>query len=210
MKKIVYSLVICFTAFQMISCKSEAKKETETTKEEVKVEKKAAFVLQDADNLINWTAYKTTEKVPVNGQFQKVNITAGGEANTAKDAINNAEFSIPVSSIFTKDTSRDFKIKKFFFGVMDNTELLSGKLVLENDSIGYANLTMNGVTKKLPFKYTLNGKEFSLNTTMKITDWQAENALDSLNTACKDLHKGADGVSKTWDEVALNITSVFK
>ena len=209
MKKIVYSLVICFTIAQMISCKSEAKKETETTKEEVKAAKKA-FVLQDATNTINWIAYKTTDKVPVKGQFQKVNITAGGEGDTAKEAINNAEFSIPVSSIFTQDSSRDFKIRKFFFGIMDKTELLSGKLVLENDSIGYADLTMNSTTKKLPFKYTLNGKEFSLNATMNISDWQAQNALDSLNTACKDLHKGADGVSKTWDDVALNITSVFK
>ncbi len=209
MKKIVYTLVICFTIAQMVSCKSEAKKETETTKEEVTAAKKA-FVLQDATNTVNWIAYKTTDKVPVKGQFQKVNITAGGEADTAKEAINNTEFSIPVSSIFTQDTSRDFKIKKFFFGVMDKTELLSGKLVLENDSIGYADLTMNSVTKKLPFKYTLNGKEFSLNATMNISDWQAQNALDSLNTACKDLHKGADGVSKTWDDVALNITSVFK
>ncbi|WP_299002686.1 YceI family protein [uncultured Tenacibaculum sp.] len=209
MKKIVYTLVVCFTIAQMVSCKSEAKKETETTKEEVTAAKKA-FVLQDATNTVNWVAYKTTDKVPVKGQFQKVNITAGGEADTAKEAINNAEFSIPVSSIFTQDTSRDFKIKKFFFGVMDKTELLSGKLVLENDSIGYADLTMNSVTKKLPFKYTLNGKEFSLNATMNISDWQAQNALDSLNTACKDLHKGADGVSKTWDDVALNITSVFK
>ncbi|WP_028893070.1 YceI family protein [Tenacibaculum sp. 47A_GOM-205m] len=209
MKKIVYSLVICFTIAQMISCKSEAKKETETTKEEVKAAKKA-FVLQDATNTINWVAYKTTDKVPVKGQFQKVNITAGGEGDTAKEAINNAEFSIPVSSIFTQDSSRDFKIRKFFFGIMDKTELLSGKLVLENDSIGYADLTMNSTTKKLPFKYTLNGKEFSLNATMNISDWQAQNALDSLNTACKDLHKGADGVSKTWDDVALNITSVFK
>lgn len=209
MKKIVYSLVICFTIAQMVSCKSEAKKETETTKEEVTVTKKA-FVLQDATNTVNWVAYKTTDKVPVKGQFQKVNITTGGEADTAKEAINNAEFSIPVSSIFTQDSSRDFKIRKFFFGVMDKTELLSGKLVLENDSIGYADLTMNSVTKKLPFKYTLNGKEFSLNATMNISDWQAQSALDSLNTACNDLHKGADGVSKTWDDVALNITSVFK
>ncbi|HBI39919.1 MAG TPA: hypothetical protein DDY16_03095, partial [Tenacibaculum sp.] len=65
--------------------------------------------------------------------------------------INNASFSVPVSSIFTSDTSRDYKIKKFFFGVMDKTELLSGKLFLENDSIGYTDITMNGVTKKLPF-----------------------------------------------------------
>lgn len=207
MKKIVYSLVICFTAFQFTACKSDAKKET--TKETT-TKSKAAYVLQDATNTINWVAFKTTEKVPVKGSFKKVNITAGGEAETAKEAINNAEFSIPVSSVFTQDASRDFKIKKFFFGVMDQTELLSGKLVLENDSIGYANITMNNVTKKLPFKYTLNGKEFSLDASMKISDWKANNALDSLNTACKDLHKGADGVSKTWDEVTLNITSVFK
>lgn len=210
MKKIMYSLVICFTISLAISCKSEAKKETETTTTEEITEAKKAFVLQDATNTIEWTAYKTTEKVPVKGQFQKVNITSGGEGDSAKEAINNAEFSIPVSSIFTKDTSRDFKIKKFFFGVMDKTELLSGTLVLENDSIGYTNLTMNGVTKKLPFSYTLNGKEFALNAMMKISDWQGETALSSLNEACKDLHKGADGVSKTWDEVALNITSVFK
>lgn len=209
MKKIIYSLLVVFTINTIVSCKTEAKKET-PIKEEVKVEKKAAFSLKEADNQINWTAYKTTEKKPVNGQFKKVDITLGGEGDTAKEAINNAEFSIPVSSIFTKDTSRDFKIKKFFFGIMDKTELLSGKLVLENDSLGYANLTMNGVTNKLPFKYTVNGKVFYLSGNMKITDWKANKALASLNEACKDLHKGADGVSKTWDDVAINITSTFK
>lgn len=209
MKKLAFSLTVCLLALQMTSCKKEVKKETE--QEEVTVEKKqAAFSLQNADNQINWTAFKTTDKVPVKGQFQKVTITAGGEGETAKDAINNAEFSVPVSSIFTFDTSRDFKIKKFFFGVMDSTELLSGKLVLENDSIGYTDLTMNGVTKKLPFNYSLDEKTFTMNASMKISDWQAEKALDSLNLACKDLHKGADGISKTWDDVAIQITSIFK
>ncbi len=209
MKKVFYSLLVCFTVSALVSCKSEAKKETQE-KKEVQVEKKAAFSLSEADNQINWTAYKTTEKAPVKGQFKKVNITAGGEGDTAKEAINNVEFSIPISSIFTKDTSRDFKIKKFFFGIMDKTELLSGKLILENDSLGYANLTMNGVTNKLPFKYTIKGKVFNFSGEMKISDWGADKALASLNEACKDLHKGADGVSKTWDDVAINITSVFK
>ncbi|CAL2091339.1 YceI family protein [Tenacibaculum sp. 190524A02b] len=212
MKKIIVPLFICFIALQLTSCKKEAKKEaTETNVEEVKeVEKQAPFSLKNAENEINWTAYKTTEKVPVKGQFQKVEITKGGDGATAKEAINNAEFSVPVSSIFTKDTSRDFKIKKFFFGIMDKTELLSGKLVLENDSIGYSDITMNGVTKKLPFTYSIKDKVFNMNATMKITDWKAEKALASLNEACKELHKGADGVSKTWDEVAIQITSTFK
>ncbi|MDO6813524.1 YceI family protein [Tenacibaculum soleae] len=210
MKKIIYSLFVFAAIGSFVSCKTEAKKETPVKKEEVKVEKKAAFILQEADNNINWTAYKTTEKIPVNGHFQKITITANGEGNTAKEAINNAEFTIPVSSVFTKDTSRDFKIKKFFFGIMDNTKLLSGKLILENDSIGYSNITMNGVTKKLPFKYSLNGKTFKLTGKLQITNWGAEKALTSLNEACKDLHKGADGVSKTWDDVTINITSTFK
>ena len=209
MKKIIYSLFVFVTISNFVSCKSEVKKETPAKQEEIKVKNKAAFILQDADNKINWTAYKTTEKLPVNGQFNKVTITSNGEGNTLKEAINNAEFSIPVSSIFTKDTSRDFKIKKFFFAIMDKTKLLSGKLVLENDSIGYSNITMNGVAKKLPFKYTVNGKVFNLKTSLKITEFSAEKALTSLNEACKDLHKGADGVSKTWDDVAINITSTF-
>lgn len=209
MRKIAFALTIILSTSSLISCKKEAKKET-TTQQETVVEKKAAYVLQDANTSINWTAYKTTEKTPVKGQFQKVNITSGGTGETLKEAINNTEFSVPVSSIFTKDTSRDFKIKKFFFAVMEQTQLLSGKLIIENDSLGYANLTMNGVTKKLPFNYTISDKTFNMKGVMKITDWNAESALNSLNEACKDLHKGADGVSKTWDEVAIDITSIFQ
>jgi hypothetical protein len=204
----VLSLLV-FVAFSFSSCKSEKKADADKVN---KVEAKksiAAFSLEKATNEINFTAYKTTDKVAVGGQFKKVDITSGGEGNSIKEAVNNAEFSIPVSSLFTKDTSRDFKVKKFFFGIMDNTKLLSGKLVLENDSIGYANIKMNGITEKVTFLYTIEAKTFSMNATMDITKWNATEALNSLNIACKDLHKGADGVSKTWSEVALNIKSTF-
>lgn len=208
MKKIAtLVLLLTMTSF-LVGCKSEKKEASK----EIKKEKKstAAYVLSEADNKVEWTAYKTTEKVPVKGKFKKVNVTSGGEGNTIKEAIHNTEFSIPVSSIFTSDTSRDFKIRKFFFGVMDNTKLLSGTLMIENDSIGYTNITMNGVTEKLPFTYSINGKQFSMTAKMDVLNWNAKHAVDSLNVACKDLHKGLDGVSKTWSEVAINITSTFK
>ena len=209
MKKIFVLSILLFTAYNFSSCKSE-KKPDYSKENKVEVKKKAAaYSLKSADNEINFTAYKTTDKVPVGGQFKKVDIISGGEGNTIKEAINNTEFSIPVSSIFTKDTSRDFKIKKFFFGIMDNTKLLSGKLVIENDSTGYTNIKMNGVSNKVPFSYSIEGNTFSMNATMDVTKWNAIKALNSLNTACKDLHKGADGVSKTWSDVALNIKSTF-
>jgi len=210
MKKVTVLLFAFIVASSFSSCKSEKKEDT-TTKEEVKVtpKKEMAFSLKKATNDINFTAYKTTDKVPVGGKFQKVDILSGGEGATVKEAINNTEFSIPVSSIFTKDTSRDFKIRKYFFGVMDNTKLLSGKLMLTDEKNGVAEIKMNGVTEKVDFTYTIVGNVFNMQGTMDITKWNAVKALNSLNLICKDLHKGADGISKTWSEVALNITSTF-
>ncbi|MBT3547170.1 MAG: YceI family protein [Flavobacterium sp.] len=207
MKNLTNLIFVLLMVFQFTACKSEKKEKTKTTK----VEKKssAAFVLNDANNSVEWIAYKTTEKVPVKGKFTKVEVTSGGEGNSVKEAINMAEFSIPISSIFTSDSSRDYKIRKFFFGVMENTKLLSGKLVIENDSLGFADITMNGITEKLPFTYTIEDKTFSMSTKMDVLNWNAKSSLDSLNLICKELHKGLDGISKTWSEVAINISSTF-
>ncbi|MCH3882352.1 MULTISPECIES: YceI family protein [Tenacibaculum] len=202
MKKLIILLIAVSFSFQFTACKSEVKKEIEP-------EKTAKFSLENAENNIGWTAYKTTEKIGVNGQFNKIDITKNGEGNSIKEAINNVEFSIPVSSIFTKDKSRDYKIQKFFFGIMENTSLLSGKLSLTDETNGVAEITMNGITEKLPFTYTIADKTFSMTSIMNIENWKANKALASLNEACKDLHSGADGISKTWNEVALNISSTF-
>ena len=205
MKKLSTLFFALFVALQLISCGSDKKEENKEKKAST-----AAFVLSDAKSKVEWTAYKFTEKSPVKGQFRKVNITQGGEGNTVKEAINNAKFSIPISSVFTMNTDRDYKIKKFFFGIMKDPELLSGVLEIENDSLGYANLTMNGISNKLPFKYTIEGKKFSMTTQMDVLNWNAQSSIDSLNAICKDLHKGLDGISKLWSEVAINVNTTFK
>lgn len=209
MKRVIVLSLLLVVSFNFSSCKSERSSE-KLVKSKVEVKKsKSKFSIENADNEINFIAYKTTDKVPVGGQFKKVDITQGGEGNSIKEAIHNAEFSIPVSSLFTQNASRDYKIKKFFFGFMDKTKLLSGKLVLENDSIGYANIKMNGITEKVSFLYRIKANTFSMNATMDVANWNALDAINSINTVCKELHKGADGVSKTWSEVALNIKSSF-
>jgi hypothetical protein len=43
---------------------------------------------------------------------------------------------------------------------------------------------------------------------MDLKNWNALEALASLNKACEALHTGPDGVSKTWEDVAIN-ASVF-
>lgn len=204
MKKIILVAFLISASSIIVSCKSETKKETDVLKE-----KTAPFSLKTSKNSIGWTAYKTTDKVGVKGEFKKVNITKNGDGNSVKEAIQNAEFSIPVSSIFTNLSDRDFKLRKFFFGVMDNTSLLSGTLVLDDENNGHAMITMNGTTERLDFVYTITDKVFQLDATMDLNKWNAQKALESINEACLELHKGSDGISKTWAEVAINITATF-
>ena len=43
-----------------------------------------------------------------------------------------------------------------------------------------------------------------INATMDLNVWETQNALASIHEACLELHTGADGVSKTWDEVGIS------
>lgn len=207
MKKIITLLSVIAVAFQLSSCKEEAKKEVVKP---VVTEKAFAYSLKKAENAINFIAYKTTDKVPVKGMFKKITITKAGEGNSIKEAINGAEFKIPVNSIETNDSSRNFKIQKFFFNIMANTVSLTGKLNITDDTNGTVSFTMNAITKELPFTYTIVENAFIMKTTMDINNWNGQAAVTSLNDACKDLHKGADGVSKTWNEVTIEVISTFK
>ncbi|TXD54423.1 MULTISPECIES: YceI family protein [unclassified Polaribacter] len=211
MKKIsIISFLIIATAFNFSACKSETKQEGGKKTIEVATPKSTApFAVMNATNDIKFIAYKTTEKIGVGGWFKKIEVLSGGEGTSVKEAINNTAFSIPISGLYTKDTSRDYKIQKFFFGMMENTASLSGKLTITDDTTGIAEIKMNGITKEVPFTYTIVDKTFSMTSTMDVTNWKATQALASLNKVCELLHTGADGVSKTWSEVSLNITSTF-
>mgnify|MGYP001334220064 CR=1 FL=1 len=72
------------------------------------------------------------------------------------------------------------------------------------------NLTLNNVSKDLSLNYTTSGDSISINGELNILDFNGSKALASINKACEALHTGADGISKTWAEVNLYITSVLK
>ncbi len=208
MKKIILLAAI---ALATISCKKEIKKETtDVTKEAIEVPAKETYLVTSEGTDIYWTAYKTTAKTPVKGQFTKINLKNAKATENPIDAFNGLEFSIPVSSIFSKNEDRDSKLQKFFFGVMDNTELLSGTFKINADKKCVINFTMNNTTFDLPLTYKIEGRTVIFNGLMQLKDWNALDAVASINKACFDLHKGEDGVSKTWEEVAIDATVYLK
>ena len=153
---------------------------------------------------LKWVAYKTTEKVGVGGEFGKINIKEYQLAESKEGALDGVSFSVPVSSLFTGNKDRDWKLVNLFFGVMDNTEFIKGTFRQGENGEGKLELEMNGTSSELPYNYSLKNDSIFITATMDVLNWNGQEAMDSLNVACYDLHKGKDGVSKTWSEVDIN------
>ncbi|TYA92325.1 YceI family protein [Seonamhaeicola marinus] len=206
MKKI--SVLLFALAISIVSCKND-KKDTKTSEEEVVATEK--FVVKPEATSVKWTAYKTTEKKGVGGEFTTVNFDIKSGAS-AEEALNGLAFSIPISSLFTNDATntRDAKIKESFFGSMLDTEILKGTIKVA-DTKYVASLTMNGVTHDLPLDVKITEeRRVTMTGVMNLKDWNALDALAALNKVCFDLHKGPDGVSKTWEDVAIEVSTYLR
>ncbi len=194
MRKRIIHLLLIGVFFASFSCKK-------AVSEDVKEDKTPSYAVSSDSISLEWTAYKTTAKVPVKGTFTKIELKNTPSGNSPETAVANIEFSIPIESIFTKDTIRDGKLKKFFFGNMLGTSSISGKTSLNENGVGEATISMNGVEKTVPVSYTTNGNEVEIKANLDLDNWQAQMALAALTEACYELHKGTDGISKTWNTV---------
>ncbi|WP_299887673.1 YceI family protein [uncultured Lacinutrix sp.] len=203
------SILLIVLSLSIFSCKND-KKESKV-EQETQVIAKENFIVKPEATSVKWTAYKTTEKKGVGGEFTVLKFD-NKSGTTPQDALNNLKFTIPISSLFTNDetNTRDSKIKNAFFGSMLDTDLIKGTIKYNNDKY-VASLTMNGVTNDLPLDVEITDeRRVTMKGTMLLKDWNALGALEALNKVCFDLHKGEDGVSKTWDDVAIEVNTFLR
>lgn len=199
MKKIVIVAILAMFVLNLTSCKKE--KEVTTKKNE----NAKKYIIDSKTAVVHWTGYKTTDKVPVKGTFKQVDITNVTPADNPVEVINNVKFSIPVNSIFSNDSIRDFKLTNFLFGKMKSTSHINGEVILKDDGKGEASITMNGFTKNVPVSYEMHGNDIRINAKIDLNNWQAQVAVAALNEVCSEKHKAADGKSVTWSEVDIMV-----
>lgn len=155
---------------------------------------------QELNYTLEWTAFKTPEKVGVKGSFTDIQLMDVVEAATVVESLKEAKFIVNTATVNTNDEGRDEKLKAEFFGKMIGN--INGFFGEFKDGKVLVHLTMNGVTKEKEFTYKEEGDAVQLNGSIDIlTDFTANTAFDSLHTACKDLHEG-----KTWSDVDITAT----
>jgi len=198
LKKLPIIISLLFISIAIFSCKKEVKKIP------------AQFSIESKTITANWIGYKTTDKIAVKGVFKEIKILNINSDTTAVGTLNGTQFEIPVSSLFSDNTERDTKLKELFFGIMDATLSLTGTLNLNKDGSGSIDLKMNGVQHKIAITHVTSGQLVELQGKMNLDDWNAQPSIASLSKACFEQHKGADGVSKTWNEVGISAAIYLK
>ena len=194
MKKILYSIAIIISVVLLSASGIQSKAEK-------------SYKIIPEETTVTWTAFKTTDKIPVVGIFKEVIIENEKSGSSIYEMLNGLRFNLPINSIFSQSDLRDGKIKKFFFGKMINTSKISGVIKLVDNTNGLVKITMNGISEELPINFKISDNSIIIDAEMDLNNWKAQLALNALNDACEDLHSGPDGETITWSDIKINVTS---
>jgi polyisoprenoid-binding protein YceI len=168
------------------------------------------FAVDATQAKLEWTAYKTTEKLGVTAGFQSVQYQFPKAGKSIASLLQGASASIDSLSVESGNPIRNENLKKAFFGLLKNKGKMVAKItqVKGTDEAGTAevNLSFNQKKKTVPMTYTVENGTLTASGAIDVLDFNGSKALKALNELCYDLHKGKDGVSKTWSEVALKVS----
>lgn len=201
-KTLIFTVLTALVLSMLSSC--TPKNNTETS-EVVSQGTEQVYLLKTDSVTLQWTAYKTTERIGVSGSFDSVAINSEKTTGTIKELLTNTKVKIRTASVNSKNEIRDPKTVAFFFGKFSVPNEILATVDSANAEKAFMSITMNGVTKPVEANYTIKNNVLEMTTVLHTPDWNAEAGLTALNNECEDLHKGEDGVSKLWPEVSVAI-----
>jgi polyisoprenoid-binding protein YceI len=165
-----------------------------------------------ADVKVGWTAFKTAAKAPVNGSFRDVSVQGPTQGPSIPAVLRGLKAKVNLTSVDTGATPRDENLKAGFFNHIRGEA--EGRFnAIHGEEAGTLNLDLrfNGISRKVPMTYSYSeAVGFKADGTMDILKFQGKKPLRELEKVCGELHKGSDGVSKTWSTVEIHLTAPAK
>ena len=166
---------------------------------------------------VNWSAYKTNDKTPVSGSFNEFSSDRENQSfNSIEDLVDGLKFSISSLSSLSGDPSRDLNLKNSFFKYLTDNFEINGTLGKPiNDSIDVY-FDVLGKNTPIRFEYSTYiiptcpyaDQIIEIKGKINLVNQFDGKAFNSIHEKCSDLHKGADGISKTWEEVDVHIKAL--
>ena len=164
----------------------------------------ACLVEMSSPVKVEWTAYKTPDKIGVNGGFLATVYKGKTEAEDLKSLLLKSRVMLEVNNVDTKDPFRDAKIAQFFFNMMQGAVIdVDITSVKGDDSSGtlVINVYMNNRSIDVTLSYAVKDGKFRAKGVLHLADFNALEALKMLTLNCYAPHEG-----KTWEDVAVGFS----
>lgn len=206
-------LLILLSSFVLFSCNEEKAQSKQTTTNET-TNKDCLYSVNPEEFKFEWTAFKTTAKVGVKGTFNEIDIINANTEGDIAELLINTEFIIHLNSLNSGNEERDKKIIDLFFGNLKNAAEFKGKILEVNGTNEKGELvvllTINELENAVKMIYKTNDDMLKFAGNLDLSNWETENSFGALNAACKEYHTGEDGISKTWTEVYIEVSTILK
>ena len=216
--KNIYNHFLLPLSVSLIIFSCNNKENSETIQETIPLPEGVLYKLDmTAENTeVNWIGYKTNEKTPVSGSFSEFSSDRENQSfNSIDDLVDGLNFSISSLSSSSGDPLRDLNLKDYFFKYLTDNFEIEGTLGRPiNDSIDVS-FNILGQDKTVRFAYSTylktskySNKIIQIKGTLNLVNQFNGEAFNSIHKQCFDLHKGSDGISKTWEEVDVHIKAL--
>ncbi len=192
--------ICCLVVLFLLSCNGSDKK----SKTPITIEKAYTYSIDTSGILVNWTAYKFTERIGVSGRFDTVKFSAKKSLTSIEDVLKSSRIAISTGSVNSANAIRDPKLRATFFKTF-NTDTIHGQILETEGEKGLLALKMNTINNLIEYTYRYTKDTIFISTHFDLIKWNGKNAVEALNKECYDLHKGSDGLSKLWPDVAVKI-----
>ncbi|MBU2020325.1 MAG: hypothetical protein KJ941_11825 [Bacteroidetes bacterium] len=205
MKKKLYSGIALFSVVLLTACGGSEKKE-EAIQEP---EKTCFYSYNEGSTVMEWAAYKFTEKKAVKGTFTDIEVAGTMESDDPVALLKSLVITMKTSSVESQDADRNKKIVEHFFGTIGADVLVGSIANLNDDGTADLKIKVGKTEGMLNGKYTWENNVFTFDAAMDVAKWNAMSGIEALNKICKDLHTGTDGVSKLWSEVGIHFETTL-
>lgn len=160
---------------------------------------------------LKWTGYKFNEKMGVSGTFDKIDFKQPEHAKSVTELLKALTFEVDSTSINSDLPARDKKLVLFLFGALHDPGVIRGHIIQvdEKKKQVKAVLVLNKVTKEVVFDWHAENNKHSFISKIDLLDFKMGESVQKLDAACGALHTGKDGKTKTWSEVALEVSGDF-
>ncbi len=167
------------------------------------------YSIKEGSEKLKWTGFKYTNKTPVSGTFKDITYNQNKNAASMAELLESITFTINTDSIDSGNAARDTTLKKTVLGYLKNPGVISGEVKSATQLDMKMELMMN---EKTPVSMKLETEDGRMTATgsLDLMNHGLKKSYDSVHIACKGLHTGDDGVSKTWSTVDLMLEADYE